>query len=58
MQSLAQRQEFIDMHVFYDGRYISTELRTALLEDYAQPRPMTEEERLALLTDMFTKSDW
>jgi hypothetical protein len=58
MQSLALRQEFIDLHVFYDGRYISTELLTALLEDYAQPRPMTEEERLALLTDIFTKSGW
>ncbi len=58
MQSLALRQEFIDLHVFYDGRHISTELLTALLEDYAQPRPMTDEERLALLADMFAKSSW
>ena len=58
MQSLAMRQEFIDLHVFYAGRYISTELLTALLEDYAQPRPMTDEERQALLADMFTKSSW
>ncbi len=58
MQSLALRQEFIDLHVFYDGRHISTELRTALLEDYAQPRPMTAEERLAFLADIFAKSLW
>lgn len=58
MQSLALRQEFIDLHVFYDGRHISTELLTALLEDYAQPRPMTDEERLALLADIFAKSNW
>jgi poly-gamma-glutamate synthesis protein (capsule biosynthesis protein) len=58
MQSLALRQEFIDLHIFYDGRYINTELRTALLEDYAQPRPMSEEERLGFLTDIFKKSNW
>ena len=29
------RREFIDEHIFYDGRYISTELLTAMLEDYA-----------------------
>jgi hypothetical protein len=58
MQSLALRQEFIDLYVVYDGRHISTELRTALLEDYAQPRPMTAEERLAFLADIFAKSLW
>jgi len=40
-----ERQEFVDRHIFYDGRHISTELLTALLEDYARPRPMTTEER-------------
>ncbi|MEJ2570607.1 MAG: CapA family protein [Anaerolineales bacterium] len=58
MQSLALRQEFIDFYVVYDGRHISTELRTALLEDYAQPRPMTAEERLAFLADIFARSLW
>ncbi len=47
------RQEFIDRHVIYDGRYIQTELLTALLEDYARPRPMNEDERRSFLTDIF-----
>lgn len=58
MQSLATRQEFVDRHVFYDGRHISTEVLTALLEDYARPRPMTAEEREALLTAAFAASGW
>ena len=52
------RPEFIDRHVFYDGRYISTELLTAILEDYAKPRPMTAAERVKILTDIFAASDW
>ena len=39
------REGFIDRHVFYNGRYISTELLTITLENYSQPRPMTAEER-------------
>ena len=35
----AQRYEFIDRHVVYDNRYISTELLTAMLEDYALSAP-------------------
>jgi poly-gamma-glutamate capsule biosynthesis protein CapA/YwtB (metallophosphatase superfamily) len=52
------RQEFIDRHVFYNGRYISTELLTAELEDYARPRPMTQAEREALLARYFAASGW
>jgi poly-gamma-glutamate synthesis protein (capsule biosynthesis protein) len=58
MQSLETRQEFVDWHVFYDGRHISTELLTALLEDYARPRPMTPEEREELLKATFAASGW
>jgi poly-gamma-glutamate synthesis protein (capsule biosynthesis protein) len=58
MQRLEYRQEFLDRHVFYDGRHISTELLTALLEDYARPRPMTPEERQALLEMTFSVSGW
>lgn len=58
MQSLPLRQEFLDRHVFYDGRHISTELLTAMLEDYAQPRPMTGQERHALLEGTFAASGW
>lgn len=52
------RREFIDRHVFYDGKYIGTELLTALLEDYSRPRPMTPEERTVLLEDIFAASGW
>jgi poly-gamma-glutamate synthesis protein (capsule biosynthesis protein) len=52
------RREFIDRHVFYDGKYLGVELLTALLEDYARPRPMTLEERVKMLTDFFGFSGW
>jgi poly-gamma-glutamate synthesis protein (capsule biosynthesis protein) len=52
------RREFMDRHVFYDGRYISTELLTAMLEDYSRPRPMTPEERAVFLADYFAWSGW
>jgi poly-gamma-glutamate synthesis protein (capsule biosynthesis protein) len=58
MWSLETRQEFVDWHIFYDGRHISTEVLTAILEDYARPRPMTPEEREALLTAAFQASGW
>ena len=52
------RREFIDRHVFYDGRYLGVELLTAMLEDYARPRPMTTEERQSMLIDMFVAAGW
>ena len=52
------RREFIDRHVFYNGQYIQTELLTALLEDYARPRPMTQEERSEFLSEMFGAAGW
>ena len=58
MQRLEYRQEFLDRHVFYDGRHVSTELLTAMLEDYARPRPMTPEERRLLLEATFAESGW
>jgi poly-gamma-glutamate synthesis protein (capsule biosynthesis protein) len=58
MQRLEYRQEFLDRHVFYAGRHISTELLTAILEDYARPRPMTAEERRVLLASTFAVSGW
>jgi poly-gamma-glutamate synthesis protein (capsule biosynthesis protein) len=58
MWAIAVRQEFLDRHVFYDGKHISTELLTAFLEDFAQPRPMTEEERKFFLQEIFTASGW
>ncbi len=49
------RQTFIDRHVFYQGRYVGVVLQTAFLEDFARPRPMTPEERRALLELLFEK---
>src|SRR3990170_1285606 len=49
---------FIDRHVFYDGRYIGTDLITIVFEDYARSRPMTEEERMRLLETVFAASGW
>lgn len=52
------RRAFIDRHVIYDGRYLSTELLTTLLEDYARPRWMTPEERQKLLDGIFKDGEW
>lgn len=52
------RREFVDRHVIYAGRHISTELLTAMLEDYSRPRPMTPQERALFLMDYFTASGW
>lgn len=51
-------RELLDRHIFYDGKYISTQLLSALLEDYARPRPMTSEERKLLLDEVFEGSEW
>jgi poly-gamma-glutamate synthesis protein (capsule biosynthesis protein) len=52
------RNEYIDRHIFYDGRYIGTVLMTAMLEDYAKPRPTTAAERLMILGESFKVSGW
>ncbi len=49
---------FIDRHVFYDGRYISTELLTIRFVDFARPRLMTPDERMKFLDIIFTASGW
>jgi poly-gamma-glutamate synthesis protein (capsule biosynthesis protein) len=56
--SPACRQAFIDRHVFYDGRYIGTELLPMMFVDYARPRPMTEGETQDLLQAVFRASGW
>jgi hypothetical protein len=52
------RREFFDRYVIYDGKLISVELITAMLEDYARPRLMTEQERSGFLEEYFSYSDW
>jgi Bacterial capsule synthesis protein PGA_cap len=49
---------FIDRHVFYDNRYISTELITIRFVDMARPRLMTPEERTKFLQLIFETSGW
>jgi len=55
---LACNYAFIDRHVFYDGRYLGTELITIQFQDYARPRLMTPEERSSLLQVVFSASNW
>ena len=57
-EGLPQRQAFIDRHVIYDGKHISTELITILFVDMARTRLMTPEERDFLLRDVFFASGW
>ncbi len=52
------RREFFDQYVIYNGRLISAELITAMLEDYSRPRLMTEQERAGFLQDYFYYSGW
>jgi poly-gamma-glutamate synthesis protein (capsule biosynthesis protein) len=54
----ATRREFIDRHVFYDGKYLGVELFTTYLEDFSRPRYMTAEERTNFLMEYFQESGW
>ena len=58
MFSLGTRQMFMDTYVIYNGRLLSTDLWTGMIEDYARPRKMTEEERSQLLQSVFDGSDF
>jgi len=51
-------QTFIDRHVFYDGRYLGVDLRTAYIMDYSQPVPMSQKDRAALLRTLFAASGY
>ncbi|HEY59875.1 MAG TPA: hypothetical protein G4N92_04190 [Anaerolineae bacterium] len=57
-EGFAQRQAFIDRHIFYDGRHINTELISIIFVDLARPRLMKPEERDYLLADIFFASGW
>lgn len=57
-EGLETRQAFIDRHVFYDGKYISTELLPIIFVDYARSRPMTIPEKQDLLSTIFEASGW
>jgi poly-gamma-glutamate synthesis protein (capsule biosynthesis protein) len=57
-QSIGLLQSFIDTYVIYDGRLISVELFTSMIEDFCCPRLMTAEEREQVLTAVFQASGW
>lgn len=52
------RDGFVDLHVFYNGHYISTELVSYIIEDYSRPRLMTEPERQDFLQKIFSAGGW
>ncbi len=52
------KQTFVDRHVFYDGRYLGADLRTAFIVDNSQPVPMKPAERAALLRRLFAVSQF
>jgi poly-gamma-glutamate synthesis protein (capsule biosynthesis protein) len=58
IEYVENRQMFIDRHVFYEGRHISTVLFTGWFEEVGQARSMTPEERTALLQTIFAASGW
>jgi poly-gamma-glutamate synthesis protein (capsule biosynthesis protein) len=51
-------KSFIDLHYFYDGSYINTQLITLQFVDNARPRLMTADERDKFLTEVFQASLW
>lgn len=50
------RQVFVDRLTFYDGRLLSVDLWTGMIEDFARPRAMTKDERAAALGALFDAS--
>ncbi|HSH03349.1 MAG TPA: CapA family protein, partial [Anaerolineae bacterium] len=58
MDMLGTRQTFVDVYVFYQGRLLSVDIYTYLIEDYARPRPMTESERAEFLQTIFEFSNF
>ena len=53
MWSWDTRTELMVRHIVYAGEVVSTEILTAVLEDYAQPRWATEQERRGILRRIF-----
>ncbi len=47
------RQSFINEYVIYDNRLIGVKLHTYLIEEFARPRLMTEDERNQILDKLF-----
>lgn len=58
MDQLGTRQTLIAQYVVYDGRLLSVQLWSGLIENYARPRAMTPAEREQLLRTLFQASGW
>ncbi|GAB4463717.1 MAG: hypothetical protein Kow00120_30100 [Anaerolineae bacterium] len=58
LMNLDVRRLFIDRHVIYNGRHISTELLTGMRDDAARPYPMSPNDRATLLWRAFNASGW
>lgn len=54
MWSWETRTELYARHTIYAGRLLNTEILTGVLEDFAQPRWATSEERAEILTRIYT----
>jgi hypothetical protein len=52
------QQTMVDRHVFYAGRYLGVDLRTAHIEDISQPVPMDAKARAGLLQTLFQASGY
>lgn len=53
MWSWETRTELMARNTIYEGRLLNTEILTAVLEDFAQPRWATADERAEILTRIF-----
>jgi len=51
-------QTMVDRHAFYDGRYLGVDVRTAFIEDYSKPVPMTPEARAEFLRTLIQASGY
>jgi hypothetical protein len=52
------QQTMVDRHVFYNGRYLGVDLRTARIQDISQPVPMDADARAKLLQTLFKVSGY
>lgn len=56
--AVGAHQTFVDRHTFYDGRYLGVDLRTAYIEDYSQPVPMSAADRAKFLRVLFAATGY
>jgi poly-gamma-glutamate synthesis protein (capsule biosynthesis protein) len=57
-EGVGTHQTFVDRHAFYDGHYLGSDLRSAFIENYSQPRPMKPDERASLLKTLFAATGY